>query len=68
MKISNFHKGILLTFGVGFITSAFEMVKQKEYYFAIALGSIGIALFVLFAYLIEKQSVSKAVEIFKKGK
>jgi len=57
-----------LTFGVGFITSAFEMVKQKEYYFAIALGSIGIALFVLFAYLIEKQSVSKAVEIFKKGK
>jgi uncharacterized protein YqhQ len=67
MRITSLHKGILLTFGIGFLTSAFEMLKNSEYYLAIFLAIIGLGLLIMYSYLIEKQGAEKVLQILEES-
>jgi len=61
-------KAVLLSFGAAFISAAYKQLEIQEYPLAIILGSIGVALFLTFIYLTEKQIGERIQDLKRKKK
>jgi len=61
MRSYGFKKGLLLTLGISFLSTAIARAREQDYYLSAMLGIVGFGLICIFVYFVEKQAIHETI-------